>query len=104
MTAATECGFEILPHSQYFPDISPSDFFLFPKLKSHLRGACTQYESNEGVIETVYEYLGDQEKAFYFKGIRNLEHRWAKCNSLKGDYIEKSWSNFHSLVAGSTRD
>ena len=29
MTAATECGFEILP---------TFDFYLFPKLKSHLRG------------------------------------------------------------------
>ena len=26
MTAATECGFEILPHSPYFPAMAPSDF------------------------------------------------------------------------------
>ena len=35
--------------------IWPSDFYLFPKLKSHLRG--TQYGSNEGIIEAVNEYL-----------------------------------------------
>ena len=75
MTAATEYGFEILPPS--------SDFYLFPKLKSHLHG--TQYGSNKGVVE----YLGDLEKAFYFEGIRNLEQRWAKCIALKGDIIEK---------------
>ena len=46
MTAATECRFQILPHPPYSPDMSPSDFYLFPKLKSHLRG--TQYGSNEG--------------------------------------------------------
>ena len=86
MTAATEYGFEILPHPQYSPDMAPSDFYLFPKLKSHLLG--TQYGSNEGVIEAVNEYLGDQEKA-YFEGIRKLEQRWAKCIALKGDYIEK---------------
>ena len=89
MTAATECGFEILPHSPYSLDMAPSGFYLFPKLKSHHRGKCTQYGSNEGLIEAVDEYLGDQEKAFYFEGIRKLEQRWAKCNSLKGDYIEK---------------
>ena len=35
-TAATECGFEILPHPPYSLDMAPSDFYLFPKLKSHL--------------------------------------------------------------------
>ena len=49
----------------------------------------TQYGSNEGVIEAVNEYLGDQEKAFYFEGIRKFKQRWAKCISLKGEYIEK---------------
>ena len=35
MTAATECGFEVLPHPSYSPDMVPSDFYLFPKLKSN---------------------------------------------------------------------
>ena len=76
MTAAAECGFEIFPHPQYSPDMSLSDFYLFPKLKSHLRG--THYGSYEGVIEAVNEYFGDQEKSLYFEEIRKLEQRWAK--------------------------
>ena len=87
MASATECGFKILPHPTYSPDMAPSDFYLFPKMKSHLRG--TQYGSNEGVIEGVNEYLGDHEKAFYFEEIRKLEQRWATCIAFKGDYIEK---------------
>ena len=87
MTAATEYGFENLLHPPYSPDIAPSDFYLFPILKSHLRG--TQYRRNEGVKEAVNEYFGDQEKAFYFEGIRKLEQRWTKCIALKGDFIEK---------------
>ena len=87
MTAATECGFEVLPHPPYSSDMTPSDFYLFPKLKSNLRG--TQFGSNEGVIEAVNEYLGDQEKDFYLEGISKLEQRWTKCIALKGDYIEK---------------
>ena len=71
MTAAIECGFEILPHPPYSPEMAPSDSFPFQKLKSHLRG--TQYGRNEGVIEAVNEYLGDQLKAIYFEGIRKLE-------------------------------
>jgi hypothetical protein len=38
MAEATDCGFEILPYSPYFPDFAPSDFYLFPKLKTKLRG------------------------------------------------------------------
>ena len=33
MTAATECGFEDLPHPYNSPAITPSDFYLFQKLK-----------------------------------------------------------------------
>ena len=84
--AAIECGFEILPHPSYSPDVASSDFYLYPKLKSYLRG--TQYGSNEGVIEAVNEHLGDQERASYFEGIRKFEQRWAKCIALEGDYIE----------------
>ena len=87
MTAATECGFEILPHPPYSPDMAPSDFNLFQKLKSHLCG--TQYGSNEGIIEAENKFLCDQDKSFYFKGKRKLEQRWAKCIALKGIYIKK---------------
>ena len=66
MTAATERGFKTLPHLPYSPDMAPSDFYLFPKLKYHFRG--TQNGSNEGVLEAVNEYLGDHENAFYFEG------------------------------------
>ena len=66
MTPATECGFEVLPHPPCSPDMAPSDFYLFPKLKSHFRG--TQYGSNEGSKR----YFGYQEKA-YFEGTRKLE-------------------------------
>ena len=69
------------PHP-FSPDMAPPDFYLFPKLKSHLRG--TQYGSNEGLIEVVNEYLWDQERPSISKG-----QSWAKCIALKRDYIEK---------------
>ena len=59
MTAATKCGFEILPHPTYSHDMAPPDFHLFPKLKSLFRG--TQYGRNEG--ERV---LGGPGKGFLF--------------------------------------
>ena len=32
MTAATECGFEILHYPTYSPNMAPSDFYLLSKL------------------------------------------------------------------------
>ena len=68
------------------------DFYLFPKLKSHLLD--TQYGSYEGVIEAVNEYFRDPEKTFYFEGIRKPKQRLAKCIALKGDYIESNGQIF----------
>ena len=73
ISAVTKCGFQILSHPPYSPDMAPSDFYFFPKLKTHLRG--TQYGMNEGVIEAVNEYLGDQEKTFYCEGINKSSNR-----------------------------
>ena len=67
MAAATECGFEILPHPPYSPDLAPSDFYLFPKLKTNLRGRI--FGNNEGVMDAVNEYLGETS---ILKGIRNI--------------------------------
>ena len=41
------------------------------------------------MVSSVNEYLGDQENAFYFEGIRKLKQRWAKSIALKGGCIEK---------------
>jgi hypothetical protein len=36
VAAATDWGFEIFAHSPFSPDLAPSDFYLFPKLKNNL--------------------------------------------------------------------
>jgi hypothetical protein len=46
MVVATDCGFAILPYPAYSLDLATSDFYLFPKLKSKLRGR--SFGSNEG--------------------------------------------------------
>ena len=63
MTAATECGFEVIPHPSYSP--GPSEFYLFQKLKSNLHG--TQFRSSDGVIEALNEYLGRPGKRLLFR-------------------------------------
>ena len=51
--------------------IKPLWTYLFPNLKTNLRGM--NFGSNEGVIDAVDEYLEDQEEGFYFDRISRLE-------------------------------
>lgn len=87
MSAIQSCGFEILPHPPYSPDLAPSDFHLFPKMKLELSGR--RFTSNDDVIEAVEEYLQSKNSTFYEQGIRALQHRWTKCVGCRGDYVEK---------------
>ena len=36
MSAVHDCGFELIDHPPYPPDLAPSDYFLFPNLKNIL--------------------------------------------------------------------
>ena len=87
MAAAPDCIFKVLPHLPYSPDLAPSDFYMFPKLKTNLRG--NNFRSNEGVIDAVNEYLGDQYEDFHFEGTSKLGQRWRKCINMKENFIEK---------------
>ena len=62
MAAANECGFEVLLHPTYSPDLVPSDFYLCPKLNTDLRER--NFGSNEGVIDAVIVYLRNQGEDF----------------------------------------
>ena len=61
MAFTTGCGFDVFPHPPYTPDLAPSDFYLFTKLKTYIRSR--NFWSNEDVVDAVNEYLRDQDKA-----------------------------------------
>jgi hypothetical protein len=79
--------YELLEHPLCSPDLAPSDFCLFPKLKLFLAGE--RFSSNQEAIAAVEWYFADLTKNHYRDGIMALEHRWNKCISLKGNKIEK---------------
>ena len=45
MDAVERNGYELIPHPAYSPDLSSSDYFLFPNLKKDIRGR--HFRSNE---------------------------------------------------------
>jgi histone-lysine N-methyltransferase SETMAR len=48
-------GIPELNHPPYSPDLSPPDFFLFPQIKSTLKGR--RFEDTEDIKRTVTEEL-----------------------------------------------
>jgi histone-lysine N-methyltransferase SETMAR len=79
--------YELLEHPPYSPDLASSDFHFFPKLKLFLTGQ--RFSSNQEVIAAVEGYFAHLTENHYRNGIMALEHRWNKCISFKGDYVEK---------------
>lgn len=82
-----ELRFQLVPHPPYSPDLAPSDFHLFPKLKIFLAG--TKFHSNEEAICAVNAYFEGLEENHFREGIEKLEKRWTKCVELRGDFVEK---------------
>ena len=87
MAAIHDCGFKLIEHPPYSPDLAPSDFHLFPKLKTAISG--THFQSDDDVIQAVDDFLNYQEKYFFKCGIEALKHRWQMCIDKEGDYVEK---------------
>jgi len=52
--------YELLEHSPYSPDLAPSDFFLFQKLKLFLAGQ--RFSSNQEAIAAVQGYFAELTK------------------------------------------
>jgi hypothetical protein len=56
--------------------LTPSDFYLFPKLKIFL--ADQRFSSNQEATAAVEGYFADLTENRYRDGIMALEHRWNK--------------------------
>ena len=86
MGAVERNGYELIPHPAHSPDLAPSDFFLFPNLKKDIRGL--HFRSDEEVT-AVEEWVNGKDPDFFSSGLMALEHRWSKCITLEGNYINK---------------
>jgi histone-lysine N-methyltransferase SETMAR len=78
--------YELLELPPCSTDLVPSNFYLFPKLKFFLAGQIFSW--NQEAIAAVERYFADLTKNHYRDRIMALEHRWNKCISVKGDYVE----------------
>ena len=77
---------EVIQHPPYSPDLSPCDFFLFPKLKNKLRGI--RFDTAEEIENAVKAQVRRLDTEGVRPGIEGLLHRWQKCCELDGAYVE----------------
>jgi transposase len=63
-------GWEILEHPSHSPDLTPSDFHLFGKLKEHLSGK--RFASDQEVENETRNWLPNLDANFYAEGILKL--------------------------------
>ena len=77
---------EMIAHPPYSPDMAPNDYFLFPELKSWMRGQV--YRNIAQVQAAAVEILRSIPQEKFEAVIKELPVRWAKCVKANGDYFE----------------
>ena len=77
----------LVPQPPYSPDVSPCDFFLFPKLKFHLKSR------HFGTVDNIQKVVTDQLRALLHEDFqhcyREWEQRLRRCVASQGNYFER---------------
>ena len=75
----------IVPMLPYFQDLAPADFFLFPKLKSSLKGR--RFQTVEEIEEHSTRYLHAIPQNTFQDAFQNWKKR-EQCIKSEGEYFE----------------
>ena len=75
---------KVLNHPPYSPDLSPCDFFLFPRLTKMLSG--NKYTSRSSLGSAIYQCLQQIPKEDYL--LFATGKRLQKCVSVKGNTLK----------------
>ena len=89
MAAINDCGFKLIENLPYSPDLAPSDFHLFPKMKTAISSTYFQSDNDVIHVHAVDHFLNGQEKDFFKSGIEAVKNRWQMCIDTEGNYVEK---------------
>ena len=76
----------VMEHPPYSPDLAPCDFFLFPKIKSALKG--TWFESVDAVKAKATQLLNSITQDNLQHCFQRWKIRMKRCRDRGGDYIE----------------
>jgi hypothetical protein len=66
--------------------MTPCDFWLFPRLKTPLKGS--RFDSREDIIQNATAQLHTIPKQDFQNCFQRWKDRWAKCVESQGAYFE----------------
>jgi len=75
-----------LPQPPCSPDLGPADFFLFPRIKTALKGH--HFYNIEAIQAAVTTALSEVPVKAFEGAYRAWESRWKKCIDAHGQYFE----------------
>ena len=76
----------IVPQPFYSPDLAPVDFFLFPKLKSTLKGR--RFDTTDEIQKNSTNELFAIPKEAFQKAFQSWQKRWERCVASEKYYFE----------------
>ena len=86
----------VIDHPLYSPDLSPCDYFLFPKLKTAMKGAF--YDDVPTIQAAVTQGLKKITKNEFKKSMDELFNRSKRCIELNGSYFEQILALKHNTM------
>jgi hypothetical protein len=85
----------VMEHPPYLPDLAPCDFYLFPKIKSVLKG--THFLSVEDVKVKTTEILNSLTENDMQNCFERWQHHMQLCVNSEGNYFEGDIVNLLNL-------
>ena len=76
----------VVPQPPYSPDLAPADFFLFPKLKSTLKGR--RFDTFDEIQKNLTKELFAIPKEVFQKAFQSWQKRWERGVASEGNYFE----------------
>ncbi|UYV74571.1 hypothetical protein LAZ67_12000174 [Cordylochernes scorpioides] len=83
----TRIGVEVLPQPPYSPEMSPPDFFLFPKVKRCLKG--NRFDDFPNIQRAVTKALTGITPTDYSGAYEAWKTRWQRCVDAQGEFFEE---------------
>jgi len=74
------------PHPPYSPDLAPADFFLFPKLKTTLKGR--RFQTIEEFQENAIRELRAITESAFHVAFKQWKKCWKRCIASRGGYLK----------------
>jgi len=78
----------VVPHPPYTPDLAPADFYLFPKLKTTLKGR--RFQTIEEIQENATRELRAITESAFQEAFQQWKKRWERCVASRGDCFERT--------------